>query len=150
MIEPTDYSKLISAFAAISSAIIAIVNFRSAGRRAKLKDDLEIFKRLKEASPADSAPYNDTYDDIERKIRKGLDEIYVNKGVDKSDFFSAVLMALLVALPWSQAPKSVIYEYRMFFTIVFSAMCVWFIVSIIRKRKLPRQSPENLEVAKHR
>jgi len=148
MIESTDYSKLISAIAAIISAIIAIINFRSASRRVKLKDDLEILKRIKEFAGNDAHSFNDISDYIEDKVKKRLNKIYVYKGIDGSDTFSSLLLFILAVFPWSQSPKSTIYEYRSLFFLIFFAMSGWFLYSAFKKRNLQKPAPGKMEKPK--
>jgi hypothetical protein len=137
----TDYSKLISAVAGIITAIIAIINFRSARRRVKLKDDLEILKRVKEGFSEDYSRQKDICDYMEYKIHKRLKKTYVNKGIDRSDSFTAFLFLLFAILPWFLPHDGVFYQWRALFTILFGGLTVWFINSALKGRDLERPAP---------
>jgi hypothetical protein len=129
---------LITAFAAITSTIIGVTNFRSARRRLKLKDDLEILKKLKEEFGNESTKKANFYDAIEKKIDKHLHKTYIVKGIDLSDFFTAITFFILAFLPFAIFDSDKVYTWGIPLSIASATVCVIFIYYAFNDRNNAR------------
>lgn len=103
-LEPKDI--LTFSFSAVT-ALIAIYNWRSGRRRAKLKDDLDILKKYRDEFGAirSESPIDEDIRivQLKRRIQSRMRTQYVLKGVDHSEFNAGMgLVAVaLVTVGWA-------------------------------------------------
>ena len=89
------------------TAAIAIYNWRSGRRRAKLKDDLDILKKYREEFAKEHEPNSIDRDvrivQLKRRIHRRMRSQYVVRGVDHSDLNTGIGLCLVASatLGWA-------------------------------------------------